>query len=543
MRKRKAIEPIDGQTNVRYKRYAKRAKKSRRPIASVDVNRKIYNPCVCKKNRASFGVPGSNKPQYCSLCRIPGVVSLGSNLCSCGKHASYNMPGTCIPIYCKNCKVPGAIDIVHPRCPCKVLASFCDIGNPKPLYCKKCRPETAVPVVHLCGCGKYPSYARPNSKKAIWCFTCVDRPPDAIQIRKILCECKKSSPSFGLPGTKKAIWCKQCASMPKNAVNVVHNPCKCGLSKTPHYSALNSKKLEFCAKCRPPKDSKRYGPKCKTCNHIPSYGLPGIKATHCGTCRQKGMVKHPTRKCVQCKQLALYGQTMRLRCEDHKLDTDFNLVEKNCTKCNLPNILNQAGLCAYCEPDAMQRHMKSKEKRVKQLLHAHNLRYKTHDKPVDAKCGKDRPDFLFECVNTVDMLRTESLRDDPLLNTSSTNTPSTFMHIVILEVDENQHKSEKSFCEKTRMFNITQACGGLPTFWIRYNPDPFTLPDGTKSTISDHTREQHLLEWIRYAMQRPPKAFSELVKLFYDGCNNTSTEADIRALPTFDELQSTSMSA
>jgi hypothetical protein len=79
------------------------------------------------------------------------------------------------------------------------------------------------------------------------------------------------------------------------------------------------------------------------------------------------------------------------------------------------------------------------------LLDVHKLKYKHNKVPNGTKCGRERPDFVFKFVD----------------------------RIVILEVDENQHKSYPEECERIRMFNITQSFGGKPVFWIRYNPDSF----------------------------------------------------------------------
>ncbi len=559
--KRKSINPVDDNDQTKQET-SKFVTTDCTTVAIVDTGTMICQTelCECNTSRASFNLPGCKEGRWCKLCKVPGAISVRGRFCvECGKRANFNLPGSDFPMWCASCKDPLAVDVVKHHCKCgrskpcfdlpgsktgqwcsickppnavdirNKRCESCHIKNPsfnvpgtsKARWCKDCMPSNAVNIrKRRCDCGKTPRMALPGDSIPIWCARCVLKPPEAIDVVTKRCRCGRAKPTFGLKDSFVAIWCIKCTDRPADAVDVKNRTCSCGNRAC---FGIPGAPLEFCADCPDmPPEAVRYGQKCN-CGHYPHFGIVGQKMTHCGTCRLPGMVEYPRRKCAQCKQFALYGpnQTHRLRCEDHKLETDFNLVEKNCRQCNLLQILNQDGLCQFCEPNAVKRYTKRAEDRVDRLLKAHNLRYVSHDKPVEMKCGKDRPDFLFECVTTV----------DPLLNTSSTDIPTVSMHYVVLEVDEDQHKSYACDCEQTRMINITQSCGGLRTFWIRYNPDSFTLPNGTKSTITDHTREQHLIEWIKYAMKRPPKALAEVVHLFYDGYNEKSGEADIKALP------------
>jgi hypothetical protein len=45
--------------------------------------------------------------------------------------------------------------------------------------------------------------------------------------------------------------------------------------------------------------------------------------------------------------------------------------------------------------------------------------------------------------------------------------------VIIVEVDEHQHMSRTHVCETSRMFDIGQACGGVPVFFLRFNPDKY----------------------------------------------------------------------
>ncbi len=119
--------------------------------------------------------------------------------------------------------------------------------------------------------------------------------------------------------------------------------------------------------------------------------------------------------------MALYGYIKQLYCEEHKVENMYNLVERKCKSCGLTDILNSVRLCQICGEFKYKRVHLAKQKEVKDFLDAHNIKYDSYDRPVDTKCGLERPDFLFDCGT----------------------------HFVILEVDENQHESYSPECEET----------------------------------------------------------------------------------------------
>jgi hypothetical protein len=70
----------------------------------------------------------------------------------------------------------------------------------------------------------------------------------------------------------------------------------------------------------------------------------------------------------------------------------------------------------------------------------------TNDQTVkDTGCSLRRPDFTFDLGSG----------------------------ILIIENDENQHKSRACECEQTRMIQIHQDYGGIPVHFIRFNPDRY----------------------------------------------------------------------
>ena len=109
-------------------------------------------------------------------------------------------------------------------------------------------------------------------------------------------------------------------------------------------------------------------------------------------------------------------------------------------------VLNAKNICEYCDPDVFKQSALAKQRQVMAHLDAQNLKGTSTDKMIDGGvCGKERPDRIFELAD----------------------------RIILLEVDEHQHKNRPCECEQTRMINISQSFGGMPTFWIRFNPDEY----------------------------------------------------------------------
>lgn len=205
--------------------------------------------------------------------------------------------------------------------------------------------------------------------------------------------------------------------------------------------------------------------------------------------------------CSDCKNLAIYGKYSRERCENHKQTNDFNLVERKCESCGLLEVLDCNDKCNSCDPSRFMKYLKQKENRIRDFLIANQIPF-TQDKiPNGSDCGKQRPDFVIYLSD----------------------------RIIIIEVDEDQHKSYPCECEQIRMINLSQGFGGMPVFWIRFNPDGFKT-DQKSMKVSQLKKQQHLLDWLKFSFQKEMIHLAEVIYLFYDGCQEKSSEKEIRVL-------------
>ena len=199
------------------------------------------------------------------------------------------------------------------------------------------------------------------------------------------------------------------------------------------------------------------------------------------------------RKC-HCRAIATHGITQPERCEEHALRGDDNLVERECSSCMLPYVLNSHGLCSDCFAFQSGKTPRlAKQREVLQFLDHHFTEFPydlTDRTPQDLKdCArKERPDVLWDRADRV----------------------------VILEIDEDQHRDRPCECEQTRMMNISQALGCERTVWIRYNPDAFKSSESRKWT-KRHKRHEVLKQWLTWALCGELPYTISVVHLFFDG--------------------------
>ena len=146
-----------------------------------------------------------------------------------------------------------------------------------------------------------------------------------------------------------------------------------------------------------------------------------------------------------------------MRCESHKLDKDINIIERECTSCKLKWIIpDDQKMCNACLDYNTPSIRNTKENKIRDMLNAYEIKFDSHDKRVDNLCSYKRPDFVIDYN----------------------------FYKVVLEVDENQHRSYPCECEQSRMIQIHQDIG-MDVLFIRFNPDNYR--DKNKELIKSYT--------------------------------------------------------
>ena len=274
-------------------------------------------------------------------------------------------------------------------------------------------------------------------------------------------------------------------------------------NKIPTFNTLGSSTALYCREHALPGMVNVKNKTCLSCNKQPSYGFPGKCREYCSNHKISGCVKDPLKKCENedCKEVALFGISLRQRCEEHKNNEDILMTDRKCVKCGRLDILNRQDLCVtYCTFDKTHQYLKKrakhKEKYIGDLLSRRITKvFDYKDEVIDGMCSNKRPDFGYDMGT----------------------------HAVFIEVDENQHKSygcRLEGGENRRMFGIFQSLGGKGCIFLRYNPDEFKDEKGLKVKLCNSKREKILIKWIEYSLISVPSAPEESLRvkyLFYDG--------------------------
>lgn len=423
---------------------------------------------------------------------------------NCNKNPSFNKPGLKAR-FCSSHKEDGMIDVCHKRCKndgCNVLNPSFDLPGGKGLFCFSHKQEGMVDVKHKkCehdGCDIRPSFNVEGSKAARFCSK--HKQDGMISFVDKLClesGCNTIA-NYNLEGLK-GIYCnkhKKDGMVDVKNKNCEHENCK----KQPCFD-FKGGNGRFCSRHKEIGMVDVKHKKCDLCETRVYYGLPGTNPNRCFEHRLPGMIKFSKRKCLTCKKnIAIYGNNfIPEHCEEHKNEGEINYIEKECVSCNLVMILDKDDKCEYCNPEIFQKTRLFKQNSIMNCLDYNKLFGTSTDKVVDGGlCGRERPDRIFEEDN----------------------------FILILECDENQHKDRQCLCEQTRMINITQSYGGMPVYFIRWNPDNYISGDD-KYPEKLEKRNKTLVKFLKDIFEGKTKLPDGLLSTFYmyyDGWENIDAE-------------------
>jgi hypothetical protein len=285
--------------------------------------------------------------------------------------------------------------------------------------------------------------------------------------------------SIGLKG-KKATRCT--SHKTDEMIDVINK--KCSLCDKIANFALKGEKASRCSKHKSTEMINVKTKKCKykNCTKEPSFNLKGKKRMYCYKHKTKEMINVASIKCIfqDCVKEPHFNfkGKERMYCSDHKTSKMINVRSEKCTSCGLFQVKkNNNYLCSYCNPNPSKR-QKTKENEIKTLLEDNGYKF-IHDKQFKNDCYlKYRPDFVFDCVT----------------------------YFLVIECDEFAHKGYEQDCEIARMNNITLGLG-LPTVFIRYNPD--------LKSVRQKVKQAKLLETLNIYLNKDLLIDPSPVYLFY----------------------------
>lgn len=468
-------------------------------LRMINVKRKpcIYSGC---KTQPYYNYPGKTVGIYCQKHALKDMINVYSKTCLyCSKIPSFNNAGEKYGIYCKEHADDGMIDVHSTKCKepgCPHQASFAVVGTFTPTHCGEHKQNDMFNVRKkqciFTGCNKTALF---GTAKAQYCAEHKD--VDMIDKQNPICLTKDCGvyASFGLT---KPTHCNV-HKLPAMKLLIGYNCQIAGCKKRASFN-YGGLKAKYCGSDKKTGMINVCATRCikKICNVIATYGYPGNQVQFCTTHHPEGTKLQPTKRCTirNCNELALYGKRDAVHCEQHKTAEEFNLIERECSSCALLNVLDSNGVCKFCNPDAWKTIRLAKQKEIQALFKAEGLEFVSTDVTVNGgECGKERPDFLFEAAG----------------------------HYVVVEVDEDQHKSRACECEQTRMVNISQSLG-MPTVFLRYNPDRYTVSGKTVDTAK-RCRHKTLINWLCKVWTLEPEELAEhgflsVLHLYFDDYNS-----------------------
>lgn len=155
----------------------------------------------------------------------------------------------------------------------------------------------------------------------------------------------------------------------------------------------------------------------------------------------------------------------------------------------------------------MIRNYKTKEKTVVDYIQQTFDKSWICDKRINDGCSKRRPDLLLDMGK----------------------------HVIIIEIDENQHMNYDCSCENKRLMEISQDVGHRPIVFIRFNPDDYIDSNGQKikscwipnksngllyipktKEVEWNNRLDILKNQIQYWLYNKTEKTIEIIQLFYD---------------------------
>lgn len=497
------------------------------------------------KSRPFYDVEGG-KGVYCGKHKLIGMIDINCDRCTtagCSERARYNVEGTKRGIACSAHKTDTMTDVVSPRCKapgCKQLQPAYNVEGCKTgKYCTEHKEEGMVNVTaKRCkhpGCNTlYPSFAMRGERTGQYCSE--HKTDEMVNVRAKCCEfpgCPSTNRAYAKVGEVVGRYCAKhreagMVDVKNEKKGCRHEGCRkksaiydgpggigqfCKTHKKEGMVNVKSKRCEhegcdkktcaydvpggkgrFCKVHKQPGMIDVRSTRCDAegCMKICTYGRPGLVVSRCFAHREKGMIRRSNARCKVCKEPAVWGKHwMPTHCDAHKEEGEENFVERPCVKCGLEYILDANGTCEHCNPEVFQRARLAKQRALMDALDAAGFKGTSTDVMIDGgDCGRERPDRTFDFGDK----------------------------IVVVECDEHQHRDRACQCEQTRMVNIGQSYGGVPVYFIRWNPDDYA---SEKKPESLSNRYKELIAYLKGIQRRvylkENTSLVSVMYMYYDG--------------------------
>ncbi len=258
---------------------------------------------------------------------------------------------------------------------------------------------------------------------------------------------------------------------------------------------------------------------CLDCTNISKYDYQYkslVGADKCFSHKEEGMINIYTEHCCyeDCEELGIYGyEKPNLFCSTHMKNDMIVLNDYMCKTLFCEKIIKKnqnKGLCSYCFVNLHQEEAKNTKMRNSKELNIIQYIMKIIPEKnfmFNKKINSARPDIILRLEN----------------------------HIIIIEIDENQHKGYIEECERKRINELYCDLEYKNIILIRFNPDNyidsfknkkescFKLNENGKYILDPKQKKQYskrmkkLTDTILYYIEHITKEPLTTIHLFFDG--------------------------
>lgn len=390
----------------------------------------------------------------------------------CNKRPGFNFTGEKRGKFCSAHKETGMIDVVHKKClfeNCNTQPTYNHPDEKKSLYCKTHKLDGMVDVRHI-KCKHYKCKKRPccNYENMLVPEYCSEHKLDDminVTIKKCLHDDCDKIPSFNYEGLNR-LYCSQ--HKLEGMVDVSHRLCEhegCNIQAV--YNVIGQKSGRFCVNHKL-EGMIDVGGRCivSECYDRAQYNYKDqTKKLYCVKHKKPDMVNICTQNCAApgCFLSPNYNYKglSPIYCSKHKLSEMIDVrgvmcINEGCITLKNKNI-QYKGYCVRCFIHLFPNENISKNFRIKERFVTDFIKEKfSSNKIIYNKtaggCSLNRPDIYIDLLT----------------------------HVIIIEIDESQHKYYDTTCEIKRLNNLFEDFGYRSIIFIRFNPDGYIDKHGVK---------------------------------------------------------------
>lgn len=312
-------------------------------------------------------------------------------------------------------------------------------------------------------CDKNPSFNYKGESRRLYCSE--HKLDGMINVTGKTClNCDKES-SYNYKGETRRLYCSE--HKLDGMINITGKKCLM-CDKQPVFNFKGESKRLYCSEHKLDGMINVTEKTCLECNIVPSFNYIGEKqGIYCVKHKLKDMINVKVRLCLNCDVRPSFNyieEHIGIYCHKHKLDGMINVIQKKCKSdwCDTQVKNRYDGYCLLCYiylfPDKpISKNYKTKETYVVNFV----LQYFPHenftwmtDKMISNGCSKRRPDIMLDLG----------------------------YQIIIIEIDENQHRYYDCSCNNKRLMELSQDVGHRPIIFIRFNPDEYINNENKRIT-------------------------------------------------------------